>query len=96
MAAYVITTIEEITDPTLFEEYRRSVRASIDAFGGRFLVRGAQTSMLEGDDTAALTTIVQFPDMKCLRAWYESDAYAPLRDIREGAAKAKMLAVEGV
>ena len=36
MAAYVIANIE-VTDPALYDEYRKGVGATIAAHGGRFL-----------------------------------------------------------
>ena len=38
MAAYVIGEIE-VTDPALYEDYRKQVLATIEKHGGRFLVR---------------------------------------------------------
>ncbi len=46
MTAYVIASIEVI-DPVLYEDYRRQVAATIEAHGGRFLVRGGASQLLE-------------------------------------------------
>jgi uncharacterized protein (DUF1330 family) len=40
MAAYVIGDIE-VTDPAAFQEYRNRVGATVEQYGGRFVVRGA-------------------------------------------------------
>ena len=47
MAAYIYGNIE-VTDPQLYEEYRRDVPALIAAHGGRYLVRGGAVTVLEG------------------------------------------------
>jgi uncharacterized protein (DUF1330 family) len=39
MAAYVITDIE-VTKPAAFREYRNHVGATVEQYGGRFVVRG--------------------------------------------------------
>ena len=39
MSAYVIAEVS-VTDPKLYEEYRRLVPATLAKYGGRFLVRG--------------------------------------------------------
>ena len=39
MPAYFIVDID-VTDPTVFEEYRKAVPATVKKYGGKFLVRG--------------------------------------------------------
>jgi len=46
-AAYVIAEIE-ITHPEGYKEYTAQVPATIQKYGGRFLVRGGRTQVLEG------------------------------------------------
>ena len=43
----------EVTDPALFETYRPLAAASIAAFGGRYVVRGGDPKVLEGDGRRA-------------------------------------------
>jgi uncharacterized protein (DUF1330 family) len=45
--AYVIAEIE-ITNPEGYKEYTAMVPATIQQHGGRFLVRGGKTQVLEG------------------------------------------------
>jgi uncharacterized protein (DUF1330 family) len=47
MAAYVIVDID-IQDAALYDEYRKRVPASIEKYGGKFLVRGGRFEQLEG------------------------------------------------
>ncbi|MCI0655874.1 MAG: DUF1330 domain-containing protein [Acidobacteria bacterium] len=39
MAAYILAEIE-VTDPAGYEEYKRLAPASIEIYGGKYLVRG--------------------------------------------------------
>ena len=48
MAAYVIADVD-ITDPEPYQEYRRRVLATVEAHGGRFLIRGGRHETLEGE-----------------------------------------------
>ncbi len=48
MAAYVIGDIE-VTDPAAFQEYRNRLGATIEQYGGRFVVRGGGVDPKEGD-----------------------------------------------
>ena len=48
VAAFVIANIT-IDDPVRYEDYKRMVPATAGAVGGRFVARGGQTEVLEGD-----------------------------------------------
>lgn len=95
MPAYMIADVE-VTDPALYDEYRRGVAATVDTFGGRFVVRGGRTEVLEGSWQPRRCVVIEFPSMERLKAWYDSPAYAPLIALRQRAAKAHLTAVEGV
>jgi uncharacterized protein (DUF1330 family) len=62
MAAYVIVDVD-VHDPDAYEEYRRQTPATIDAYGGRFLVRGGATSVLEGNWTPKRVIVIEFPSV---------------------------------
>ncbi len=95
MAAYAIVELD-VTDPEKFEEYRKQVPATIQAYGGRYVIRGGATETLEGDWTPARIVVLEFPDIAALKAWYGSEMYAGPKAMRLGAARARMIAVEGV
>ena len=48
MKAFVIAT-ETANDEAMFAEYRKAVPATIEAFGGKFIVRGGDLKLLEGE-----------------------------------------------
>src|SRR5215203_5653955 len=48
MRAFVIAA-ETIKDEAMFAEYRKAVPATIEAFGGKFIARGGDLKLLEGD-----------------------------------------------
>ena len=62
MAAYVIADVE-VTDPELFAEYRELVEPTVNAFGGRYLARGGDTLLVEGDRSPNRTVIIEFDSM---------------------------------
>lgn len=95
MAAYLIADVE-VTDATLFEEYKRAVPATEALYGGKYLGRGGLTKVLEGDWQPHRLVIVEFPDMKALMGWYESPEYAPLKALREKSARTRIIALEGI
>lgn len=105
MSAYFIMHRREITDPERLQAYRDGVDETIHRYGGKPVVRADCFEVLEGewhagrnrDDTLPeRVTIVEFPDMRSLKAWYGSDEYGKLKDIRERSAVSDAVAVEGI
>jgi len=96
MTAYVITEID-VSDAKQYERYRALSPAAIEAAGGRFVVRGGASEVLEGDWTPARLVVVEFPDMATARAFYDSPLYREARQTRAGATRRfNMVCVEGV
>ena len=94
MAAYLLGNVE-VTDPVAYEEYRKQVPAVIAAYGGRYLVRGGATEVVEGDTTPNRVVVLEFPDMAKLKAFYHSPEYRPLLAMRTRAARSNIVLVEG-
>lgn len=96
MAAYVIVGVN-VTDPEAYKEYSSQVPATLEPYGGRFLVRGGAFEVLEGDWVAPRTVVIEFPSVERAVAWHESDVYQAILPIREQNAQTYfMIAVEGV
>src|SRR5262249_44786332 len=95
MAAYVIVETD-VTDPEQCEQYRAGSPAAIAAGGGRFLVRGGELVVLEGDWQPPRLVMLEFEDLKAARRWYESAAYQEAKKLREGAASFRAIAVQGI
>lgn len=95
MPAYLIAD-ETLTNEEAFEEYKQAVLPLITHFGGRFLSRGAAPEVLEAgrDWTPDRMVIIEFPSIEALKAWYNSDEYAPMRSIRLGSAKSTLVALD--
>jgi uncharacterized protein (DUF1330 family) len=95
MAAYVIAQVE-VTDPSVFEQYRREVPATLEPFDGRFIARGGATETLEGDWQPKRLVIIEFPDRAAATAWWSSQVYAAPKALRQQSARTQMLIVDGV
>lgn len=95
MTAYVIYQ-GEVLNPVRYDEYKTKAAESILRAGGRYLVRGGDAEVLEGEAPAGRTVVLEFPSMQDAIAWYRSDEYSEIRKLREGAARARMYAVEGI
>ena len=83
MPAYLVVE-HIITDAAKFEDYRNRVAPMIAAPGGRYLTKGATHRLPEGGHwKPERMVIIEFPDMKSLEAWYHSEEYAPLIELRK-------------
>ena len=95
MPAYVIVETD-VTDPEQYEQYKAASPAAIAAGGGRFLVRGGELAILEGDWQPPRIVLLEFDDLAAAKRWYESEAYQAAKKLREGAASFRAIAVQGV
>jgi uncharacterized protein (DUF1330 family) len=95
MPAYVVIETD-INDPKQYERYKAASPHAVHSGGGQFLVRGGELAVLEGDWDPARLVILEFPDLEAVKRWYDSPEYAEARQLREGAADLRMVAVEGL
>ena len=95
MPAYVIAETD-VTDPERYEQYKAASPAAIAAGGGRFLVRGGELAVLEGDWRPARLVILEFEDLAAAKRWYDSEVYQEAKKLRESAAHLRVVAVQGV
>lgn len=95
MAAYVIVETD-ITDPAQYEKYKAASPAAVQAGGGRFLVRGGEMAVLEGDWHPSRLVVLEFEDLAAARDWYRSEAYQQVKKLRDGAARLRVVAIQGV
>ena len=95
MAGYVIADVE-VTDAKLFEKYRKLVPATIEAYGGKYIVRGGESVVAEGDWTPHRTVIIEFENFEKAKAWHGSDEYAGPKQMRIDSTNSSVIIVDGV
>ncbi len=95
MPAYVIVETD-IHDPVQYERYKAASPGSVAEGGGRFVARGGELAVLEGEWNPSRIVILEFPDLEAAKRWYESPGYQEVKALREGAARLRIVAVEGV
>jgi uncharacterized protein (DUF1330 family) len=95
MPAYVINDME-VTDPQLFEEYKKLSPPTVAQYGGRFLVRGGHAETAEGNWSPRRLVILEFPSLQQARAWIDSPEYAPARRMRHLSSVSNIVLVEGI
>jgi uncharacterized protein (DUF1330 family) len=94
MPAYVLADVQ-ITDPDRYKDYAAHTPASIAKHGGRWVVRGGETQVLEGEWNPGRIVVIEFPDVEAALGWFNSDEYQELAAIRREASTARLLVVEG-
>jgi uncharacterized protein (DUF1330 family) len=94
MRAYIVVEIE-IHDPATYERYKALAPAAIAKYGGKYLVRGAKTTTLEGSWSPSRFVMLEFPTADAARAFWSSPEYAPAKALRQSSATTEMLLVEG-
>lgn len=95
MTAYVIFQ-ETIHDAEAFEEYKKLSPASIEKFGGSFIVRGGEIETLEGSFDHERIVIIAFPDAQSARDWHRSEDYADAKAMRLKISTGDAVLVKGV
>lgn len=95
MAAYVLAEIE-ITNPDGYKEYTTAVPATIHKYGGKFLVRGGNVEVLEGEWPQRRRVILEFPSKEAVKQWWDSPDYEKPKALRRANSKGRLLLLEGV
>jgi uncharacterized protein (DUF1330 family) len=95
VAAYVIANIK-VTDPAGYEGYRKLAGPAIEACGGRYLVRGGKTDVLEGEWHPERLVVLEFDSVEKARAWWGSTQYADAKKIRQRTAISSVIIVQGM
>ncbi len=83
-----------VTNPAAYAEYVRLDTPIFESFGGRFLIRGGASEVVEGE-TFERHVVIEFPDYATARACYHSPEYQQVAAIRRANADSVILLVEG-
>ena len=95
MASYVIVD-NEITDQDGFDTYAAQIPQCVLAHGGRFLVRGGATRLVEGDRTPHRVVVIEFDNMDNAVGFINDPEYARLAEIRRRTSNTTTFIVEGI
>jgi uncharacterized protein (DUF1330 family) len=95
MPAYIIVEVE-VKDPEKYEDYKKLTPASLEPYGGKFIVRGGKAELIEGDEKPNRIVILEFENSEKAKAWWNSPLYNEAKKIRHAAAKSRMILVDGI
>ena len=85
----------EVFDQDLFAEFAVKIVDAMEAHGGRFLVRGGTTEVVEGDWVPHRIVIMEFDSFERAQGFVRSSEYAALQDLRARCVRSRTMVVEG-
>ena len=91
---YVIVRAE-VTNPEKWAEYVAKSKIALEKFGGRPLVRGGKSEVIEGDGLKR-NVVLEFDSYENAHGYATSPEYVEARKLRQGAGTLHMVVVEGV
>lgn len=95
VAAYVIVNLD-VHDAALYEQYRTQAPAFVAKHGGRYLVRGGASEVVEGEWQPRRLVVLEFPDMDSARSFFADPEYAVVAALRHRSTTSQVVMVEGV
>ncbi|MEM0947028.1 MAG: DUF1330 domain-containing protein [Pseudomonadota bacterium] len=91
---YIIGHIT-VRDPEAYKEYIERDTPILQALGGRFVIRGGQSQLLEGE-TNERHVVIEFDSYEQAKTAYHDPEYQEVAKIRYRTADSVMILVEGV
>jgi uncharacterized protein (DUF1330 family) len=95
MSAYFVVELD-VRNADAMAEYRAAVPATLAQYGGRFVVRGGATELVEGGPEPKRIVILEFADAAAIKRWYNSPEYQKILPGRLENATGRAFIVEGV
>jgi len=90
---YIIGHIT-VTDPDSYPEYIRRDTPILERLGAKFIVRGGQAQVMEGQ-AGDRNVVIEFPSYEAALAAYNDPEYQDVAAIRRASADSVILVVEG-
>lgn len=95
MACYLVADMH-ISDPALFREFVEAVPATVEKYGGRYLVRGGRFEVAQGDWTPDRVVVIECGSMDQAKAWYASPEFEGPKQTLARSSNSNFIFVEGV
>jgi len=95
MSAFVIGCMK-IHNRDWMEAYFAQVPGLIERFGGKFVVRGGDPSVLEGSQALPdAVFVLEFENRKAAAAFWNSAEFAPFIELRQSGSSLEAMLVDG-
>jgi uncharacterized protein (DUF1330 family) len=94
MKAYLVLDLT-VTDLRGFREYVAKIPAHIERHHGRYIVRGVEPTVMEGDWKPPLMVILEFPQRSDAEAFLGDPSIQDLFAIRHRTTMSRLVLVDG-
>lgn len=94
MPAYLVVELDA-RNMEAMANYRAAVPATLAQYGGRFLVRGGNTELIEGGPEPKRIVILEFADAAAVKRWYNSPEYQKILPDRLNNSSSRAFIVDG-
>jgi uncharacterized protein (DUF1330 family) len=95
MSAYVIFDVE-VRDPARYQQFMAGVKPALEQAGARYLARGGDHKVHEGDWTPRRIVLLEFPSLAAWEAFYNGPVYQRLKSVRDECSSARLVSVAGL
>lgn len=95
MSAYGIAHLRNVSVGPEIVEYLQRIDATLEPFGGRFIIHGGEKDVLEGSWPGDVI-VIEFPDRAAARQWYDSPAYREILALSVDHSDGDLMIVDGV
>ena len=94
MAVYVVIEIKVLNED-IYAEYMAKVPAIVEKYGGRYLARGGEITVLSGDWHPERMILLEFDSMERVHKWLASPEYASIAPLRTSSTFGRAFVIEG-
>ena len=94
MPGFAIFNID-IKRPEEYKEYVKKVKPIAESYGGEYIVRGGENTIVEGSWAYPRTVVIKFPSYEKALEWYNSEEYKPIKQIRLDNSVANGIIIKG-
>lgn len=95
MSAYIIFDVE-IHDMIRYQDFMSKVKPALESAGGKYLTRGGEHKVYEGDWEPRRIVIFEFPSAAAFDKFYHGQTYTELRALRDECSSVRLVSVEGI
>ena len=94
MSGFAIFNID-IKRPKEYKEYVEKVKPIAERYGGEYIIRGGESTIVEGSWAYPRTVVIKFPSYEKALEWYNSEEYKPIKKIRLDNSVANGIIIKG-
>ena len=94
MSGFAIFNID-IKRPEEYKEYVEKVKPIAERYGGEYIIRGGESTIVEGSWAYPRTVVIKFPSYEKALEWYNSKEYKPIKQIRLDNSVANGIIIKG-